>query len=41
MSGMEPTRPQPRPLARETRLLLVTILVSLAALWVLARIRFA
>jgi hypothetical protein len=29
-----------RPLSRETRLLLVTILVSLAALWVLARIRF-
>jgi S1-C subfamily serine protease len=30
-----------RPLARETRLLLVTILVSLTTLWVLARVRFA
>ena len=36
---MELTRER-RPLSRETRLLLVTILVSLAALWVLARIRF-
>jgi hypothetical protein len=32
---------QRRPLSRETRLLLVTILVSLTTLWVLARIRFA
>ncbi|HVH29819.1 MAG TPA: PDZ domain-containing protein [Vicinamibacterales bacterium] len=30
-----------RPLSRETRLLLVTILVSLTTLWVLARVRFA
>ncbi len=37
---MELTRER-RPLSRETRLLLITIVVSLAALWVLARIRFA
>jgi hypothetical protein len=41
MSGVESTRERRPPLARETRLLLMTILVSLAALWVLARIRFA
>ena len=29
------------PLSRETRLLLITILASLTALWVLARLRFA
>jgi membrane-associated protease RseP (regulator of RpoE activity) len=33
--------PRRRPLSRETRLLLVMILVSLGALWVLARLRFA
>jgi hypothetical protein len=33
--------PRKRPLSRETRLLLIMILVSLGALWVLARIRFA
>jgi hypothetical protein len=33
--------PQKRRLTRETRLLFVTIAVSVAALWVLARIRFA
>ena len=37
---MELTRER-RPVSRETRLLLMTIVVSLAALWVLARIRFA
>ena len=41
MSGVELTRERRPPLSRETRLLLMTILVSLAALWVLARIRFA
>lgn len=35
------TQRQARPrIARETRLLLVTVLISLAALWALARIRF-
>ncbi len=41
ISGVELTRERRRPLSRETRLLLMTILVSFAALWVLARIRFA
>ena len=41
MSEVELTRERRPPLSRETRLLLMTILVSLAALWVLARIRFA
>lgn len=37
---MEPTGlPRPR-VSRETRLLLATVLISLAALWVLARMRF-
>ena len=40
MSEVEQTRERRPPLSRETRLLLMTILVSLAALWVLARIRF-
>jgi len=33
-------RPRP-PVSRETRLLFVTVLISLVALWVLARVRFA
>lgn len=37
MDGMGPARPR---VSRETRLLLVTILVSMASLWALARIRF-
>jgi hypothetical protein len=41
MAGMEMIPHARSPLSRETRLLLITILASLAALWVLARLRFA
>jgi hypothetical protein len=41
MGGMELTGGRRPPLSRETRVLLMTVLISLAALWVLARIRFA
>ena len=37
---MDPTRPYRPRVSRETRLLLTTALVAVAALWVLARIRF-
>lgn len=40
MSGVAVIAPPKRRLSRETRLLFVTIVVSVATLWVLARIRF-